>query len=82
MRIRSGATGFCVTAAVAAMATAGFAWPAVLMGWGMSTLVMLALVATGVLGRPLSAAISAVYSRMLPIVQGALRLVYHLFYAG
>ena len=43
MRIRSGATGFCVTAAVAAMATAGFAWPAVLMGWGMSTLVMLAL---------------------------------------
>ena len=46
------------------------------------SLVMLALVATGVLGRPLSAAISAVYSRMLPIVQGALRLVYHLFYAG
>lgn len=46
------------------------------------SLVMLALVATGVLGRPLSAAISAVYSRMLPIAQGALRLVYHLFYAG
>lgn len=46
------------------------------------SLVMLALVSTGVLGRPLSAAISAVYSRMLPIAQGVLRLVYHLFYAG
>ena len=46
------------------------------------SLVMLALVVTGVLGRPLSAAISAVYSWMLPIAQGALRLVYLLFYAG
>lgn len=43
MRIRSGAAGFCVTAAVAAMATAGFAWPAVLLGWTVSTLVMLVL---------------------------------------
>ena len=36
-------SGFCVTAAIAAMAAAGFAWPAVLSGWTVSTLVMLAL---------------------------------------
>ncbi|MBQ9270364.1 MAG: hypothetical protein IJ206_12800 [Oscillospiraceae bacterium] len=43
MRIRNGAAGFCVTAATAAMATARFAWPAVMLGWMVSTLVMLAL---------------------------------------
>ena len=44
-------------------------------------LLMVALVATGVLGRPLSAAVSAVYSNvLLPVAIAVNRLVVNLFY--
>ena len=43
MRIRSGPAGFCVTAAIGAMVTAGFSWVTVLLGWSISTLIMLLL---------------------------------------
>ena len=47
--------------------------------YGMILLV--ALVATGILGRPLSAVISAVYSKVLvPVALGTEELVQHLFY--
>lgn len=43
-------------------------------------IVMLILVATGVLGRPLSMAIDAVYSWLIPIAQFACDRVFYLFY--
>ena len=44
-------------------------------------LLLIALVATGILGRPLSAVISTVYSKMLvPVALGTEELVHHLFY--
>ena len=44
-------------------------------------LLMVVLVASGILGRPLSAAVSAVYQRVLaPIAVSVSRLVYQLFY--
>lgn len=43
------------------------------------SVLMLALVATGVLGRPLSTAISAVYQALLPIAQAGFRLSMLLF---
>ena len=47
--------------------------------YGMILLV--ALVATGILGRPLSALISAVYGKVLmPVALGTEELVQHLFY--
>ena len=47
--------------------------------YGMILLV--ALVATGILGRPLSAVISAVYGKVLvPVALGTEELVQHLFY--
>ena len=44
------------------------------------SIIMFALVATGVLGRPLSAAIDWAFSALLPIAQGGCDLVYYLFY--
>ena len=44
-------------------------------------LIMVALVATGILGRPLSAAVSTIYSHvLLPVAVSANRLVVNLFY--
>ena len=44
-------------------------------------IIMVALVATGILGRPLSAAVSTIYSHMLyPVAVSANRLVVNLFY--
>ena len=45
------------------------------------SLLMLALVASGFLGRPLSAAIDWAYDGLFPIAQAAFRLVYELFYS-
>jgi len=44
------------------------------------SLLMLALVATGVLGRPLSLLINTVYQWLMPVAQGGLALAYKLFY--
>ena len=44
------------------------------------SLLMLALVASGVIGRPLSTAISSVFSSMEPVAQFGVTLVYNLFY--
>lgn len=44
------------------------------------SIVMFALVATGLLGKPLSAAIDAVYDFMAPVAQLGLRLVLNIFY--
>ena len=44
-------------------------------------IIMVALVATGILGRPLSSAVSTIYSHMLyPVAVSANRLVVNLFY--
>ena len=43
-------------------------------------IVMLVLVATGVLGKPLSIAIDAVYAWLVPLAQLACDGVFHLFY--
>ena len=43
-------------------------------------IVMLILVATGVLGKPLSIAIDAVYAWLVPLAQLACDGVFHLFY--
>ena len=43
-------------------------------------IVMLILVATGVLGKPLSTAIDAVYAWLVPLAQLACDGVFHLFY--
>ena len=45
-------------------------------------LVMLALVASGVLGKPLSMAIDFIYSKMLFIAQFGCDTVFKMFYAG
>ena len=45
------------------------------------SLLMLALVASGFLGRPLSTAIDWVYDRLFPIAQIAFRMMYNLFYS-
>lgn len=44
------------------------------------SLILVALVATGVLGKPLSAAIDWLFNAMLPIAQGGCDLVFYLFY--
>lgn len=44
-------------------------------------IVMIILVATGVLGRPLSAAVNFVYSGLTPLAKWSYNLVYRLFYA-
>ncbi|MDO4982378.1 MAG: site-2 protease family protein [Eubacteriales bacterium] len=44
------------------------------------SLVMLALVATGLVGRPLSAAIDWLFDLLLPIAQGGCDAVFYLFY--
>jgi Zn-dependent protease len=44
------------------------------------SIIMLILVATGILGKPLSAAIDAVYGWLIPIAQFACNGVYYLFY--
>ena len=44
------------------------------------SLLMLVLVATGVIGRPLTAAINWLYDLLIPIAQGACSAVYTLFY--
>lgn len=44
------------------------------------SLLMLALVATGVLGRPLSLLINTVYQWLVPVARGGLALAYKLFY--
>lgn len=44
------------------------------------SVLMLILVATGVLGKPLSAAVDWLYEFMLPAAQGGCDLVYYLFY--
>ena len=44
------------------------------------SIIMFALVATGILGKPLSAAIDWAFSALLPIAQGGCDLVYYLFY--
>lgn len=44
------------------------------------SILMFALVATGLLGRPLSAAIQAVYRFLFPIAQGGYKLAYSLLY--
>ena len=41
MREHSGAGAFCVTTAAAAMVTAGFSWLPVLLGWTISSLILL-----------------------------------------
>ncbi len=45
------------------------------------SLLMLLLVSTGILGRPLSTAINTVYSSLFPIAQSAYSLVFRLFYS-
>lgn len=45
------------------------------------SIIMLVLVATGVLGRPLSSAINYVYNGLFPIAQWACDLVFRLFYS-
>ncbi len=45
------------------------------------SLLMLLLVSTGILGRPLSAVINSVYSSLFPIARGAYALVFRLFYS-
>lgn len=44
------------------------------------SLILVALVATGVLGKPLSAVIDWLFNAMLPIAQGGCDLVFYLFY--
>lgn len=44
------------------------------------TIAMLLLVATGILGRPLSAAIQWLYTALIPVAQWACALVFKLFY--
>ena len=44
------------------------------------SIVLLVLVSTGILGRPLSAAVRFLYAQMIPIAQWALERVYTLFY--
>lgn len=44
------------------------------------TIAMVLLVATGILGRPLSAAIQWLYTALIPVAQGACALVFKLFY--
>ena len=44
------------------------------------SLIMLALVATGILGRPLSAAIDRLFELLLPIAQAGCDAVFYLFY--
>lgn len=44
------------------------------------SIIMFALVATGVLGKPLSAAIDWLYDLMIPIAQGGCDLIYYIFY--
>ncbi len=44
------------------------------------SLILVALVATGVLGKPLSAAIDWLFNAMLPIAQGGCDLAFYLFY--
>lgn len=44
------------------------------------SLILVPLVATGVLGKPLSAAIDWLFNAMLPIAQGGCDLVFYLFY--
>lgn len=46
------------------------------------SILMLALVASGVLGRPLSIAIDFIYSRMIFIAQFGCDVIFKLFYAG
>lgn len=43
-------------------------------------IIMVALMATGILGRPLSAAISAVYQAIAPVANWGMTLVYNIFY--
>ena len=43
-------------------------------------ILMLILVATGVLGKPLSAAIDAVYAWLVPLAQWACNGVFYLFF--
>ncbi len=43
-------------------------------------IVMVALMATGILGRPLSAAIDAVYQALVPVANWGMVLVYNIFY--
>ena len=44
------------------------------------SIIMFALVATGVLGKPLSTAIDGLYDLMIPIAQGGCDLIYYIFY--
>lgn len=44
------------------------------------SIVLFALVATGVLGRPLSTAVNWLYARLVPVAQAGCDLVYYLFY--
>lgn len=44
------------------------------------SIIMFALVATGVLGQPLSAAIDALYALLIPIAQGGCDIIFYLFY--
>lgn len=44
------------------------------------SIIMFALVATGVLGKPLSATIDWLYDLMIPIAQGGCDLIYYIFY--
>ena len=44
------------------------------------TIAMVLLVATGILGRPLSAAIQWLYTALIPVAQWACTLVFKLFY--